>query len=225
MSASFRLRDRGFVSIGCCSLIGHAARCGAALLFTIELLTPSFALAHLPVPPKKGEAPRRVVQTPVRDFTLLDQQGKPFRFSAARGKLVLATFIFAACPDVCPLLSAKFAAIDRILSNQRRDDYLLLSITTDPARDTPAALQTYAAGFQADARRWRFLTGPREQLEAVWRDFGVNVHVSASGQVRHTALTTLIDKQGIRRVDYYTDRWDERQILKDIAWLESETKK
>jgi len=208
-------------------VIGRGVRTSATLplLVAILLLAPASGSPHVPIPPKKGEAPRRTVQTPVRDFTLVDQEGKPFRFSGARGKLVLATFIFTACPDVCPLLSAKFAAIDRFLSKQKRDDYLLLSITTDPARDTPPALHAYAAGFQADPRRWRFLTGPRAQIEAVWRNFGVNVRVSAGGQVQHTALTTLIDKQGIRRVDYYTDRWDEQQVLKDIAWLESETKK
>jgi len=204
---------------------GFGAFAAVMLSLTALVLSPSLGLPHIPIPPKKGDAGRKTAHTPVRDFTLIDQEGKPFRLSSARGKMVLATFIFTTCPDVCPLLSAKFAAIDRALSKQKRDDYLLLSITTDPERDTPPALRAYAAGYKADPRRWRFLTGSREQVEAVWREFGVNVRVSATGQVRHTALTTLIDRQGARRVDYYTEKWDEREILKDIAWLDSESKK
>src|SRR5581483_6530532 len=67
------------------------------------------AAAHLPLPPKApSEIGRRAVNLAVADFTLTDQNGKPFRFASARGKLVLVTFIFTACPDVCPLLTADF---------------------------------------------------------------------------------------------------------------------
>ncbi|MGH7826233.1 MAG: SCO family protein [Candidatus Binatia bacterium] len=183
------------------------------------------AYAHLPIPPKKGEIGRKVGQTPVADFTLIDQDGKPFRLSSARGKWVLTTFIFTTCPDVCPLLTAKFAAIQRALRDQKQDNYLLLSITTDPERDTPSALKTYAEGYKADFRHWLFLTGSRDRLTTVWKNFGVNVSKSAGGQVRHTALTTLIDRQGNRRVDYYTDKWEEKEILKDISWLDAHGKK
>jgi cytochrome oxidase Cu insertion factor (SCO1/SenC/PrrC family) len=47
------------------------------------------------------------------------------------------------------------------------------------------------------------------------------VRKTADGQIQHTTLTTLIDQRGIRRVDYYTDKWGEKEILKDMASLES----
>jgi cytochrome oxidase Cu insertion factor (SCO1/SenC/PrrC family) len=47
------------------------------------------------------------------------------------------------------------------------------------------------------------------------------VRKTADGQIQHTALTTLIDQRGIRRLDYYTDKWEEKEILKDIASLDS----
>lgn len=179
------------------------------------------AFPHLPLAPKKPEIGRKATQTAVPEFTLVDQNGKSFRFANARGKLVLATFIFTTCPDVCPLLTAKFATIQRTLREKNMDDYLLLSITTDPSRDTPAVLKSYGEQFKADFNHWLFLTGSEPELAKVWKGFGVTVRKTADGQMQHTALTTLIDRRGVRRVDYYTDKWEEKEILRDMASLDS----
>src|SRR5919108_4239505 len=176
------------------------------------------ALAHLPIPPKKGEVGKKSKQTVVPDFNLTDQDGNRFQFATTRGKLVLLTFIFTSCPDVCPFLTAKFAAIERALKEKKRTDYVLLSITTDPERDSPTMLRSYAERYKADFRHWLFLTGSRKELTKVWDGFGVTVRKSG-GEIQHTALTTLIDYQGVRRFDYYTDQWEEKEILKDIASL------
>ena len=189
---------------------------GAALL-------PAAGFAHIPIPPKEpSEIGRRVVRAAVPDFKLTDQDGKPFQFAAARGKLILVTFVFTTCPDVCPLFTANFAAIQRTLDEKRVKDYLLLTITTDPERDSAAVLKDYAGRFKADFKRWSFLTGARAELSKVWKLFGVNVTKTESGQVQHTSFTTLIDRQGRRRVDYYGDKWHEKELLKDIQWLRTQ---
>jgi protein SCO1/2 len=158
----------------------------AALLLSASL-SPSLASAHVPIPPKdRSEISRREAKTPVADFKLTNQDGKPFQFKNSRGKVVLATFIFTTCPDVCPLLTAKFAAIQRTLDENKSRDYLLLSITTDP------------------------------------KIFRVNVMKTQAGDVNHTTLTTLIDRQGNRRVDYYGDKWQDKEVLKEIQWLRSQ---
>jgi protein SCO1 len=193
----------------------------AAVLFGAGLL-PSVASSHIPIPPKEpSEIGRRIVKKTVADFKLTDQDGKPFKFSGTRGKLVLVTFIFTTCPDVCPLLTAKFAAIQRTLEENKFRDYFLLSITTDPERDTATALKQYAHHFKAEVRSWSFLTGSRQDMAKVWKLFGVNVTKNESGQVQHTSLTTLVDRQGNRRVDYYGDKWGDKEVLKDIEWLAS----
>lgn len=193
----------------------------AGFLFATGLFTLS-ALAHLPIPPKKGEIGRKEVKTPAPNFTLTDQNGKPFHFRPASGKLVLVNFIYTTCPDVCPLFTAKLAAIQRSLEKEQRDNYLLLSITTDPARDTAAKMKEYAAAFKPDSRRWHFLTGSVKDLAQVWKDFGVSVQDPGNGQIQHTNLTTLIDGQGLRRVDYYGDKWQEKEVLKDLRRLAGE---
>jgi protein SCO1/2 len=179
-------------------------------------------LAHIPIPPKKpSEIGRRIVDTPVADFTLRDQDGKLFQLGRTGGKIILVTFIFTACPDVCPLFTAKLASIQRALTEKRFQDYWLLSITTDPEQDSSAVLKDYAMRFKADFAHWAFLTGSRPELAKVWQMFGVNVTKTESGQVFHTALTTLIDRRGSRRVDYYGDKWLDKEVLKDIQWLSS----
>lgn len=192
----------------------------AALVILLSL-TAAPAFSHFPIPPKKPDMGRQAVQTKVPDFTLIDQNGKPFQFTSARGKVVLATFIFTSCPDVCPLLTAKFAALESTLQEQKLGDFLLLSITTDPAHDTPAVLKSYAERFKANSQHWLFLTGSEKDLAKVWRGFGVTVRKGADGQIQHTALTTLIDRRGIRRIDYYTNKWQEKEILRDIVALDS----
>ena len=178
--------------------------------------------AHIPIPPKKGEIGRRETNVTAPSFALIDQAGQKFNFKPASGKVVLVTFVYTTCPDVCPLFSAHFAAIQRALDEERREDYLLLSISTDPKRDTPAKLQAYAKAFKADVKHWHFLTGSQKDLAEVWKIFGVSVKDHGNGQIQHTNLTTLIDAKGIRRVDYYGDKWLVKEVLKDIKWLESE---
>ena len=194
------------------------------LILTIGVFLGSTAWAHIPIPPKMPDAiGRRVVKIPVPDFKLKDQNGKPFDFAQARGKLVLVTFIFTTCPDVCPLLTAHFAAIQRTLKAGKNRDYLLLSITTDPEIDTASKLRDYGDRYKADFSHWSFLTGSRAELAKVWKDFGVNVIKNQSGQVQHTTFTTLIDRQGERRVDYYGDKWREKEVLQDMEWLRKQT--
>jgi len=201
------------------SLKSNHSRVLVAVLLGTALL-PSVVSSHIPIPPKEpSEIGRRVVKKAVPEFKLTDQDGKPFEFSSTHGKLVLVTFIFTTCPDVCPLLTAKFAAIQRAMEEKKTRDYALVSITTDPERDGTAILKDYANRFKADLKHWSFLTGSRRELTKVWKVFGVNVTKTESGQVQHTSLTTLVDRQSDRRVDYYGDKWREAEVLKDIDWL------
>ena len=201
------------------SLPVRIRRASAATALLVGL-SPSIGLSHIPIPPKQpSDIGRRLVQSAVADFQLTDQNGKLFHFSDTRGNLVLTTFVFTTCPDVCPLFSAKFASIQRALREKKVADYWLLTISTDPERDKPAILKEYAGRFNADLNHWAFLTGSRAALSKVWKAFGVEVTKTESGQVFHTALTTLIDRQGTRRVNYFGSRWHDQEVLKDIQWL------
>jgi hypothetical protein len=49
---------------------------------------------------------RRAVVIPINDFTLIDQSSRPFKFSELTGRVVVVTFAYTTCPDVCPLITA-----------------------------------------------------------------------------------------------------------------------
>ncbi len=196
--------------------------CALAASVALVTITSASALAHFPIPPKPGEIGRRVVEKPVKNFTLTDQNGRRFQLADARGKILAVTFVYTKCPDVCPLFTAKFASIQRILG-QRDDsnlsDYFLLTITTDPENDSSTQLRSYAELFKPSESNWLFLTGSKNALEKVWKTFGVHVRKRSDGHIQHTALTTLIDRQGVRRVDYYGDKWHEKELLRDLRSL------
>ncbi len=190
-----------------------------AASFVIVAVTFVSALGHFPIPPKKGEIGRRLVDKPVKNFALTDQGGRSFRLEDARGKILAVTFVYTKCPDVCPLFTAHFAAMQRALDSKNRTDYLLLTITTDPEQDTPSQLKSYADLFKPNYANWLFLTGSKSSLERVWKNFGVSVRKRDDGHIQHTALTTLIDRRGVRRVDYYGDKWHEKELLRDLLSL------
>jgi protein SCO1/2 len=198
-------------------------------LILVLLVATAPALAHFPIPGKKTAVGRRLVDKPVSNAVLLDQNGRKFALQDTHNKVVAITFVYTKCPDVCPLFTGKFASIQRALEQRKKTgrgksgtgplEYLLLTVTTDPESDTPAQLKSYAEPFKPNFSRWAFLTGTKQELAKVWKDFGVNVRKSADGHVQHTALTSLIDRHGVRRVDYYGDKWQEKEFLEDLLSL------
>jgi protein SCO1/2 len=106
---------------------------------------------------------------PARDFTLIDQAGKPFTLSQARGSLVLLFFGYTNCPDVCPVTLTDFKKIKEQLGAQA-ERVKFVFVTTDPERDTPERIATYLENFDPAITG---LTGDLATLEKVWQDYGV----------------------------------------------------
>ncbi len=200
----------------------HKPGSHVAFIAILSYLLAVPALAHIPIPPKKGEHGRVVANKNIPDFTLTDQEGRPFKFAKLKGKVTLLSFVYTTCPDVCPLFTAKMAQIQRTMSEKQNDGYFLLSITTDPEIDSPKVLKAYGQRYNVDFKTWAFLTGTEQQLRPVWRSFDVNVVQRARGLVAHTTLTTLVDRNGRQRFNYYGDRWHEEQVLRDMSALLAE---
>lgn len=129
------------------------------------------------------------------DTIVLDQDGREVRFYSdlIRGKIVIMDFIFTRCAGPCPILSATFAKIQKHLGDRLGKDVFLLSFSVDPDYDTPARLKEYAERFEARPG-WSFITGPRENMEAVLRKLGQWVEEPDNHQViyilgnEHTGL-------------------------------------
>jgi protein SCO1/2 len=153
------------------------------------------------------------------DFALTSQDGKEVRLEDFRGRVVAVAFIYASCPDVCPLLTDKMARVQDALGPDFGAKVAFVSITTDPERDTPEVLKGYAEAFEADLAGWSFLTGRPEAVREVAKRYGVAIAPAADGQVDHTLLTTLIDRRGVMRVQYLGYRFDEEEFRHDLLDL------
>jgi protein SCO1/2 len=160
--------------------------------------------------PRIGAAP---------DFTLTAQDGRRLALADLRGKVVAVTFIYASCTDTCPLLTAKLATVQNGLGADFGPNVYFVSITVDPERDTPEALQAYADAFGTNPAGWAFLSGTPLEILEVSRRYGVYLKRTAGGEVDHTFLTSLVDREGTLRVQYVGTRFDTDELRRDLLAL------
>jgi protein SCO1/2 len=169
-------------------------------------------------------AERREVRIPIDDFTLVDQEARPFYFKSLRGKVVLVAFAYTTCPDVCPLITAAMRQVQDALTPEERESAYLLTITTDPEVDTPQVMASYAKRYQVELSTWAFLGGEEAALKNVWKNFGVGVKRKARGLIDHTTLTAMVDRGGTMRIVYLGTAPDPKAILKDARRLLRESR-
>ena len=156
---------------------------------------------------------------PAPDLTLTTQDGARMSLRDLRGKVVAVTFIYASCTDTCPLLTAKMAALQAKLGPEFGSRVFFASVTVDPERDTPVVLRRYAQAHGANPGGWAFLTGSPAEIRDVERRYGVYARKNPAGDVDHTFLTSLIDRNGILRVQYLGVRFDPDELLGDVQSL------
>ena len=137
---------------------------------------------------------------PVPDFTLADQDGKPFSLESLRGKLVLMSFGFTHCPNVCPTTLANLANVYKLLSPDDQSRVQVLFITVDPERDTPEILKEYVSFFD---NHFIGLTGQPGEIAALKNTYGVQSRKDAAGtgspneyNIEHTTGIFLIERSG-----------------------------
>jgi protein SCO1/2 len=192
----------------------------AVLVLILALLTgPTLVVAHEAADQEEQRLPT-IGAAP--DFTLTSQDGAAVTLGDFRGKVVAVTFIYTWCPDVCPMLTDKMARVQDALGPDFGTKVAFASITFDPKRDTPEALKEYAEAFDANLAGWSFLTGePAAVLELAQR-YGAAVAPGPDGQLDHSLLTTLVDRQGVMRVQYLGYRFDEEEFRQDLLSLVKE---
>lgn len=131
-----------------------------------------FALiASLPTPLSAEGGPYGRAHFP--NLPVVTQDGKEVRFydDLIKGKIVVISFIFTRCTDLCPITTARLAQIEDKLGDAVGRDIFFYSISVDPVHDTPEKLKTYADAFGAGPG-WRFLTGKLDDIRAINRRLG-----------------------------------------------------
>jgi protein SCO1/2 len=152
-------------------------------LFFVLPSTPAFRLTPLD-PPRES-----------LDFTLHNQLGKRVSLRDFRGKVVVLTFLYSYCPDICPLITQKLHETHRLLGGST-DRVVFLAVTVDPERDTVKRLYDYSRQFDM-LDKWQFLTGSLDGLILIWEYYWVGkVWKDEKGNVMHQAPIHIIGPKG-----------------------------
>jgi protein SCO1/2 len=150
------------------------------------------------------------------DFALRDQHGELIRLSALRGKVLLVTFLYTNCPDVCPLMAENLNSSLRALGAERVD-VRVLAVSVDPTGDTAAAVRAYSRRHRL-LPEFHYLVGTRQELEPVWKEYGVTAVARNPELVDHSAYTLVVDRDGRGRV-VFDAAARPREIAHDVRLL------
>ena len=142
------------------------------------------------------------IQNPSRlpPFTLVDQNGRSVSLAAQRGKLVLVTFLYTHCKDVCPLTAQNLSQAVRLLGRQGKA-VRVLAVSVDPRGDTRRSVRQFVRDHRL-VPEFHYLTGSQARLAPIWRAYNVTSLASTKGNIDHTLYTVMADGAGRARVIY-----------------------
>jgi len=164
------------------------------------------------------------VWEPAYDFQLVNHDGQPVTLSDLRGKAVLVSYIFTRCPmpSMCPLVTSKMKQVQAAVNKSLQDKVALVSISFDPAYDTPEVLKEYGERCGADFSNWQFLTGDATEIQAAAQDANVIYEDMGDGNFTHNMNTVLIAPDGTVRQRFRGSGWKVRDVIEEIQEVVSQ---
>lgn len=183
--------------------------------------------------PQPGQSPLAAnpnfaqIGQPAPDFTLTNQDGKRISLKDFRGKALAITFIYSKCPlpDYCIKMSQNFSDLANQLADdaEAREKIRLLSISFDPANDTPAKLREYGLGYlgkgaKPDFTIWQLAVGPDAEVRKIADFFGLRYEVDANdkAQISHSLRTAVIGPDGKVTKIYSGNAWTPAELLREL---------
>lgn len=156
-------------------------------------------------------------------FALSDLNGETVTEARFDGKVRLTSFIFTRCPDICPATTANMVALQNELQTQGLfgKDVEFVSITFDPANDTPEVLQQYAERMGIDPSGWTLLRGEEEEVKALAAKYNLSIVRIDDGLFAHsvTSLLLIDGQQRVRNIYRMGEDMENDKILADIQTL------
>lgn len=164
------------------------------------------------------------------NYALINQDSSKINFpSYFKGKILVITFIYTNCPDICPMTTHNMQMVQQKLANVGITGVQFAAMSFDPSRDTPKVLKEYAEVRDMDLKNFMFLTGNEKNIESILHEFdfiaipGDTTFVDKKRPVyfyTHTDKLFLIDKQGIIRNEYRGSKVNSQKLISDIKSLE-----
>lgn len=154
------------------------------------------------------------------DYQFTNELGQPMQLSEFKGQVLAFTFFFTSCPfpDYCPRMTGNFEEASKILSGLTNAPprWRLLSISFDPAHDTPQRLKTYALAAHYDSNHWSFLTGDEAQISGLADQMGENFwHEGAS--IGHNLRTVVVNPKGLIQKIFAGNKWTVDELVKEMV--------
>lgn len=136
---------------------------------------------------------------PVPNASLVSEAGKPVQLASMNGYVTVYDFIFTNCAASCPVMTRSMQLVTKKIDPALPVRFV--SISVDPARDTPAVLQEYARRVRNNDTRWTFLTGDPQTVTRLSID-GFKL-AATTDTLLHSAKFAIADKTGTIR-EYYS---------------------
>ena len=156
------------------------------------------------------------------NYAFVNQDGQDFDLDSFRGQVLVITFIYTRCPlpDFCPRMSLHFRAALQALGQDEEapKNWHFLSLSFDPAHDTPERLKQYAAAYSNNSERWSFATGKIVDIDAITEQFGLAFSRSQVSVVDwdHNLRTVVIRPDGRIHQIYIGNTWSPETLVRDI---------
>jgi protein SCO1/2 len=155
---------------------------------------------------------------PAPPLSLEDSTGERFDIAEHRGKVVLVTWLYVKCPDVCPLIVSNLKVAQSKLGPKAKD-LVVVAVSTDPERDTPRAVNKFI-----DARgmtgRMQYLVGDESELGRTWKNWGIVAEPAAANPelIEHSSPIYGISASG-KITTLYPANFKPDQIVRDVPLL------
>ena len=160
-------------------------------------------------------------QAPPLD-TLRNYDGSSFSLAAERGKAAFVTFLYAHCPDVCPLIASNLHNAYASMTPTMQRSVAIVAVSVDPHGDSAGAVAAFVHQHQLTGEA-RYLIGTTKQLPPVWEAWRVGSQRDASnpGLVNHSALIYGVGASG-KIYTIYAANFQPAEIVHDVAPLLSQ---
>ncbi len=162
------------------------------------LLVVGFFFTISAIVPEYGKPKVKPIST-VQPFGFVNQDSQWVTEKDMAGKVTAVNFFFTTCTSICPVMNNNLKPVYEKFKNE--PDFLLLSYTSDPKRDTVAKLKRYADSMNVDTKKWIFLTGRKDSLYATARhsfkiDNPKNFVQNIEDDFIHTQFVALVNREG-----------------------------
>ncbi len=164
-----------------------------------------------------------------KNYTFFNQDSVEVNFPGIiKNKVTVVGFIYANCPDICPMTTHNMYLTQQKLKKNGIDNIIFVTVTFDPDRDFPSVLKKFGEIRDIDFNNWVFLWGDKKNTKSLLRRFDITALKTDSTyfddgeltySVMHTDRISLIDNESRLKKNYRGSKVNLEELYNDIINL------